>query len=348
MSKAHTVIELNGKRYDALSGKVLSSTQTSKSHSTVSSGGKHIDGFGSKAPKTRPAHKPAAALKAHHQPERSRTLMRNVVKKPEAGPIKSPVLANDQPAIIHSGEDKARAVRASNTDKNPHVSKFGMDIKVNKKFSPALTVKEPPKHEPAITSANLPSKHGQAHTNPFNNALKNATAHTEPKIKKPALKERAAKKLRISTRVLNIGASSLAVLLLVGFITYQNMPNLSLRVAAARAGVDAHLPGYRPAGFSLRGPVQTNPGQVTLTYHSNSDQRQFSVNQKSSNWNNDSLVNNYVAVNNRPYQTYQDNGRIIYIYDEHNATWVDKNVWYLVEGNSSLNSDQLLRIANSL
>jgi hypothetical protein len=72
------------------------------------------------------------------------------------------------------------------------------------------------------------------------------------------------------------------------------------------------------------------------------------LSQRSSEWNSDALVQNFVATSRRAYQSYQDNGKTIYIYEGNNATWVDGGVWYQIEGNASLNSDQLLRIAKSL
>lgn len=271
--------------------------------------------------------------------------MRTSVTKPTIHRSKSSVVS---PVVIpHTFTEQQRLERANLSKKNPQVSRFGIQLQPLKKITQILTVKEMPKEEPIILShASAPA--GKTIINPFESALHSASAHTAPKLKKPHLRARTAKRLKVSAKVLNIGVVSFALLLLGGFIAYQNVPNFSMRIAAAKAGVHAGLPGYQPSGFSLRGPIEAEPGQITLNYHSNSDNRQFTISQHNSSWTNESLVENYVAMNQRPYQTYQASDKTIYIYDDNNATWVNNGVWYKIEGNSSLNSDQLLRLATSL
>ena len=67
-----------------------------------------------------------------------------------------------------------------------------------------------------------------------------------------------------------------------------------------------------------------------------------------SNWNSDALLSNYVVAENKQYQTYMDRGRTLFIYDGSNATWVDNGVWYQIEGDSRMTTDQLVRIAASI
>lgn len=145
-----------------------------------------------------------------------------------------------------------------------------------------------------------------------------------------------------------LAAASLAVLVLIGFFVYQNVPSLSMRLAASRAGVDAQLPGYAPAGFSQDKLVSYSPGKVTINFHSNTDSREFKLVQQVSNWNSQALADNFLAAKSKQYQTYQASGKTIYIFDGSNATWVNGGVWYQIEGHSSLSSDQILKIANSI
>lgn len=141
--------------------------------------------------------------------------------------------------------------------------------------------------------------------------------------------------------------ASLAGFLLLGFFAYQNTPAIEMRVAAARSGVSAGLPAYKPSGYSAR-DVKSEDGAVSVSFKSRTDNKSFTLTQKASSWNSASLLANTVAQTNQPYQTYQDEGKTVYIYNNSNATWVDGGVWYQVEGDASLTSDQLLRIANSL
>jgi hypothetical protein len=341
VGKSHPVIELNGNRYDANSGKILNSTNNQILHQAM--GGTHVDGFGK--PKAHTRSHPAPQHGSHRKPQRSQTLMRHSVKKPRSSSIHPAADTAKQVSTLHNISEKERLKRAGGIPKSPQISKFGSGTEVVKKLNQVLHVKEPPAQVDMVPPVSVNT---HAITNPFHKALQEATAHTQPRLKKHSLRVRTAKRLRVSPKMLNFGAGVLAFLLLGGFFAYQNVPNLSMRVAAARAGVHAALPGYQPSGFSMNGPIQAHPGQVTLSYHSNSDERQFTINQRTSSWNNEALLENYVAVNKHPYQTFEAENKIIYIYDQSNATWVDKGVWYQVEGNSSLNSDQLLRLARSL
>jgi hypothetical protein len=45
---------------------------------------------------------------------------------------------------------------------------------------------------------------------------------------------------------------------------------------------------------------------------------------------------------------FQQKGLTIYMYDGSHATWVNQGVWYTIEGDSLLDTEQLLRIATSL
>ena len=161
------------------------------------------------------------------------------------------------------------------------------------------------------------------------------------------MRYRVARKLRVSPRALNASAMAVAVLLFVGFFGYQNTPNLSMHMATMRSRVDGGLPGYMPNGFSMNRSIAYKPGEITLAYQSNSDQRYYEIKQAASQWDSDALAQHFVSEKDK-VRTIQDKGKTIYLYGESNATWVDGGVWYRIEGNSLLNSDQLSRLANSL
>jgi hypothetical protein len=82
--------------------------------------------------------------------------------------------------------------------------------------------------------------------------------------------EKAAKQLRKRRRftpatILSFG---LAVAVLAGYLTYANLPSISVRIAASKAGVDAKAP-FMPNGYSINGPVAYSPGIVTINYRAN-------------------------------------------------------------------------------
>ncbi len=360
MGTHQNVIELNGKVYDASTGRTVGSP----AHPVK---GAVVDGFIRKPKTVSHTPKPAAPKKTtnhhqaphahHHKAQRANTLMRGVVSKPNLA-IENPAeeVRSESPVLPSKSTDPARLRRAHEVHKSSLISKFGFSNRlspVTKKVEP-LGIKTPPKDHKQThsnpesahnASTRAPISAAQAH---FNRALSHAKAHEQPAHVPKKPRKKLAHRIGISQKTFNAGASVLAAILLIGFFAYQNVPNISMRIAASRAGFSAKLPSYKPAGFSFGGPIEYAPGQITVNFASNSDERNFHLTQKVSSWNSQALLDNYLLANHKAYQTYQDKGRTIYIYDGSNATWVSGGVWYQIEGNSSLNNDQLLQIANSI
>lgn len=370
-----SVLELNGKQYDAASGKVIATKTSTSPKRTV---GTNMDGFTrvihpskptTKAPKpvaqSVPTKKPApnrSAAQPHKRaPQPTKTLMRHVVKKPRKSStaatvsgISAPVDVSITPAS-HRSKPEARITSTLKVQKSPLISRFGSPVgtgksSIQKRTAPVPVVPvpahaEPRQEEPASPATKrpiAPKKHDHIAT-----ALEKADSHTKHKTAKVKRRHKAAHKLGVSSRFVSTAAASLAILLLVGFFAYQNVPNIAVRMASSKAGFSAKLPSYQPSGFAVSGPVQASPGIITINFKSNSDERAYQLSQRPSEWNSESLLNNFVATRNQPYQTFQEAGKIVYLYDD-SATWVSGGVWYQIEGDADLNSDQLLRIASSL
>lgn len=384
MGNHQNSIELNGKVYDVATGspimpriikpKATKPRSLKPIHTTKK--GTVVDGFIRKpanfskqrqqrAPgktaidKQERLHKPLRANNKAPRLQKSKTLMRAAVKKP----IK-PKLEEQN---LKSTHNKERLQRAKKIEKSTRIKRFMSPIH----SSPGSTSKKSPwngstnfsspESKKASNQADYLSAISLNSTkieNPISrhnkseeviaNALRNAQSHksSSKPLKKP--KNRLAQRLGFSRRAASITITTLTIIILGGFVLYQNIPNLSMRIASSRAGFSANMPAYKPSGFSMSGPVEYGPGKVKISFSSNSDQRSFSLTQQVSNWNSAALVDNYMVASNKQYQTFDDNGKTIYIYDSSNATWVSGGVWYQIEGNSSLNSDQLLKIANSI
>jgi hypothetical protein len=126
------------------------------------------------------------------------------------------------------------------------------------------------------------------------------------------------------------------------------MPNLSVRVAAAQAGIDATFPEYRPVGYRLDGPVAYQSGEVSMRFASNSAPIAFSLNQSKSSWDSAALLEKYVNPRSKGnYATYSDAGLTIYTYGT-DAAWVNGGILYTVEGNALLSNEQIRRLATSM
>lgn len=149
-------------------------------------------------------------------------------------------------------------------------------------------------------------------------------------------------------RFMSVASASLALLLLGGYFTYLNMPSLSVRVAAAQAGVNASYPSYHPDGYSLNGPVAYTQGQVNMKFASNSGPQNFTVSQSKTSWDSSAVLDNYIkekAGDN--YITYDEHGLTIYTYGG-NAAWVNGGVLYTITGDAPLSGDQIRHIATSM
>jgi hypothetical protein len=339
-------IEINGKKYNIITGKIMGIDT-----STV---GKSTDGL---VNNSRVGKKPNR-IKAPHlvkTSQKSQTLMRKVVKKPNANQKnKSTSLSGINKPILKTTHQ--REYSALSAPKSPMISHFG-DLEsrssVVKKVQHLPIKKElvHPKiqttHTSPVLNVEQNSQSNTATSELIKKALANSTSHEQTAHHKPK-RRRIGHKLGVSARTLAISSTVLAGVLLGGFFAIQNVPNLSMRVASARAGFNASLPGYNPSGFSFKGPISYTPGQVKITYASNTDDRSYELTQRASNWNSDALLSNYVVVSNQQYQTYLDRGRTLFIYNGSNATWVDNGVWYQIEGNSQMTTDQLVRIAASM
>ncbi len=303
-----------------------------------------------------------------------------------ASPVQSsPYLSFlSEPAnIITARVASERATRAIKTQKSALISRFGeleqaiikKSEQINVRVAPSSQSFKPipqnvpvtqPAKKPAVAQSaaparpQKPSTHNAAkpqHAKPapskkadelFAKALESATSHQHKPAPKPKARQRLAHSLGMSTRSVSLSAAALSVLLLAGFFAYQNVPNFAMRLAASKAGFAASMPGYHPAGFTMDGPIAYGPGHITLNFKSTTDERYYKITQRPSNWNSETLLDQYVAAERRSYQTYQNQGKTVYIYDGANATWVDGGVWFHIEASDSLNSDQLLKVASSL
>jgi hypothetical protein len=173
----------------------------------------------------------------------------------------------------------------------------------------------------------------------FEEALASAVSHEETFTG-------TAERKRGSHRIAGFATATLGVLLIAGVIAYFNAPGLSVQLASYRAGFDAKLPAYSPAGFSF-GDLSYGTGNVTVSYQSD-DSRKFSIKQQTSDWDSQALLTNFVASANKAYQTYERAGRTVYFFGDNTATWVDNGIWYTVNGNNSLTKNQLLDLAGSI
>lgn len=277
----------------------------------------------------------------HHNTQKSHTLNRRVVRgsmpQSAAQPAKKSTVHQKSAAISKFAPHPQGA-------KQPH-----SQSRVISDFGPA--------HHPMVAKANAhiaqQKQHAATAHAPKPSQIIKQEAIRDAMSKAPAKHERpqehkSEKQRSTKSRFMSIASASLALLLLGGYFTYLNMPNLSVRVAAAQAGIDASYPEYRPDGYSLNGPVAFNNDEVQLKFAANGGPHNFTISQSKSSWDSSAVLSNYVEREaGDKYITYNERGLTIYTY-ETNAAWVNGGILYKINGDAPLSSDQIRRIATSM
>lgn len=275
----------------------------------------------------------------HKTQQRSTALNRQFVKKTAA-----PAAPVAVPARKSSGSMEMRRV----PKRSPHISKFARDPQGVVRHTPVAKDVAPVSHPVVAKVHHAATARAATAAKPAAPSARDIKHAELGKALANASHEDTSRSAQPKRRALNIATACFGVLLITGYFTYVNMPNLSVRVAAAQAGIDAAYPEYRPVGYRLNGPVAYQDGQVSMKFASNSGPLAFSLNQAKSSWDSSALLEKYVDPrSDGKYATYNDAGLTIYTYGT-DAAWVNGGVLYTVEGTATLSNEQIRRIATSM
>jgi Domain of unknown function (DUF4367) len=277
-----------------------------------------------------PTKKPTHAASVHSTPQKSQTLIRRATKKPTA-------------TVARPARSSGRSMDIA---RSSSVSRFAPHpVAAPKK--PVHTPDIAPAHHPIVTRAAAARP-----TSPVVSATKSSKQVKEDAIAKalaaPPVKHVKKSFLKRHPRALSIVSISIIVAIVGSYITYVNLPSLSVKVAAAQAGIDASYPEYRPDGYSIDGPVTFSDGQVSIHFVANTGSSTFTIKQSQSSWDSSAVLDNVVREKvGEKYITSQERGLTIYTYNG-NAAWVNAGILYTIEGDAPLSGEQIRRIATSL
>jgi hypothetical protein len=357
-------IEINGRKYDALTGLPLGAIHKPITGKVISDIAKPHHKPAPVMHPTQPsvaaAKKPATTSKAKatarpighlkaHKPEAAKTLVRFAVKKPQPSsskafvrvhtPIGSSAVTQHhtthKPVLRADSDRLARSRMAPASHLIQHFSKESAHPIVPN-VAP-IKVKSPEVgHSIATTNTKRSPQQEQ-----FEQALRSATSHNQKILRRPR-----QHLVRFSNRFVAVSVGVIAIIIIGGFVLTQNMPQIDVHLASMHAGFQAQLPSYQPAGFAFMSHVQAATDKIVLSYHSTTDERQFSIAQQVSTWS-DHTLHAYVASTGQPLLTTQDNGHNVYLYGNH-LTWVNNGVWYQITNHADLSYPQLLNIATSM
>lgn len=313
------IVTINGHRYDAQTGLPLDKPNISKQS---------------------PVENPTSATTIHSAAQRSKTLVRRAIKKP----VKSMISQIRKP--VGRTMDIARSSRISRFA--PAVEKPVMQT-APKKVAPR-NIDIPATPHPIVSRALAKTKKLEAAVPAPKTAKQIKNEAIASAMAKPVAKNQKDNFQKRHPRFLSITGLCLIIVILAGYITYLNMPNLSVAVAASQAGIAAKYPDYRPDGYSVDGPVtfSDSDGSVTINFKANTGTGKFSFKQARSSWDSSAVLDNIVRKKvGEEYITSQVGGLTIYSYSG-DAAWVNGGILYTIDGDAPLSSDQIRRIATSL
>ncbi|HVA11463.1 MAG TPA: hypothetical protein VNG32_04855, partial [Candidatus Dormibacteraeota bacterium] len=280
-----------------------------------------------------------------HIPKTSQILMRSVVKKPGPG-LKRQIKISENidreiskipPSdvalnISLSKQHPGRNQRAALTEQSGSISHF-----VTPSTSPVFKPVSPDISEPSPAPGTNPSAPPISPADILlHRALNRANAHEQPQAEKTTSKH---------YRIAFIAAPVLVAALLI--IGVHDLTSLQLKVASAKAGFSTSLPAYHPAGFALN-QLSYNSGIFSSEYSANNSNRGYVITQKSTSWNTQDLLNNYVATLTTSYRVVRLGNRTIYLYGNGSASWVSGGIWYQIDSDGSLSESQIIDTINSL
>ena len=161
----------------------------------------------------------------------------------------------------------------------------------------------------------------------------------------PENKRLPKQKSRFS-RLISTFSVGLAVMLLGGYLTYISMPNISIKIAAVQAGIDAKYPGYKPDGYAMSGPIRFKDGEVAVKYAYADGSSEYTLTQQKSSWDSNA-VKEYFSEKSTQVSTTMVDGLTVYSDGSH-AAWVNRGILYQIDGSAELSSEQIQKIATSL
>jgi hypothetical protein len=351
----HKTVTINGRRYDAVTGLPIEEVQVTAPDKTPIKAPKPAVAAKKTPPTSRGTTSSAVAHSASVQ--RSQTLARRSAKKP-AAPQK-PIIKRTAPGrhmdIARSTSVTKFAAHPSTKPATDSVTKAvtaPIPTRAPKQVpTPAVKADKPARIHPlaARALARHDTKKNASTTSKPTTAkqvkdAEIAKALAAPKTAAPKRHKKDRKKLR---RALII-AGTVLLLIVAVVAAWRLIPNLSVSVAAAQAGIEATYPEYTPDGYSLSQPVTFGDGEVSLKFVSHSNENYYTINQTRSSWDSSAVLDNVVTpAAGADYTTTKERGLTIYTYGS-SAAWVNGGILYQIDSKAPLSGDQIRKIATSL
>lgn len=340
MTHAKQTIVLNGRRYNAATGELIHHVSAQTTQHTapkqtvkplaVQKTGKIMSDVGHVSRIAR--RTPAAHLKKN-QPQRSTTLHRAVVTAPNTNTTKKSA------HTVHRHTQRSRRISHFAPHTPTHQSTSNVDASLVHQANNARKAHAHHMTQQKIAQTPISSRAVKEHLL-SQHIEKAAPDHTRAKRRRGMLYQH--------TRIASFVLSTVSLFIFGAYITYSNIPNLSVQVASMNAGIEAELPAYKPSGYSVAGPITYTQGEVSVNYQQNGGDTFYTLTQRSSDWDPQATLDNYVEPESKnDYEIHSTQGLTVYTYAQ-KAVWVNGGILHIIDGTAKLSAQQIERIAASM
>ncbi len=287
----------------------------------------------------------------HHKTESSTTLMRQSVQKPKPGyPNHLKAHGHVKATTVPQSHFIAPKLSAEQIDdnrlKHAHGVRHSRLITHYSYSDTPLTPDRPqmislPRAVVPRPAMRAPVR-SRSTADMLERAVARATTHEQPPYRPSR-----GRYGRHTRRIVGVGSVVVLFVVLTGFLIHANMSNIKVDLASSKAGFSAGLPTAALGSYNLAS-VGSSVRQVSLEYNQpNNLSGSYEIIERPSAWDSATLRDMFVTQVTKYYQTEDDGGRIVYLYGQGNATWVNGGVWYTITSGGNLTDTDLLQIAAS-
>lgn len=363
------IITINGKQYDALTGKPIiksvsdiNQPKNNPNYRRPTGGGQIINDF------ARPVHHLVGPVPrsqgpvnndvtAHNQhkkaddisriPAKSNTLMRKPLKKPDFSTKtnpqpthKSQYIRREGPMIVHR-PIPAGSLRGTIINRGHAIKSTASGI-----ISNIST-------DPPIASMNIHDRQIQKiETADEDRLYMSATKDiAEPKVTSKQKKSQSRRGIRAKTFYILVGIFLFFVILATTGFYFKN--NIELAYDNAKAGINASTPNYMPLGYKLTNisyHKSTGFGEVSFEYNPghSSLNLNFYLNESSSSLDNAGLLaSDVIPLVHNNYSSFLSNGLTVYHFNNQ-YVWVNGGLLYIITDQTSLDQQTISKIITSI
>ncbi len=287
-----------------------------------------------------------------HRPTKAQTLRRDIVKKPSTKfnpslnlKIQSVLRSNPIPDIKKtpyvSRINHDRLYHAKATTKSNQIKKFN-SIQKATSVEPIFQTPLVPKNKLNAELKTVPSFSKK--NSIFEKAIENATSHQQ--IFQPVQSQKIKNNFSLKYKLLI--ATTLAILITVGFLTYQNLPINNSYLNSELTNFITKMPTYQIPGF-YNATTYKQFGLYSVTFLSHTDQRKYQLTESPVSSNIKAQILKYVTTTyHNNYQTFTISNITVYISSNNSATWIKNNLWYKLSNfNNTLTINQIFKIVKS-